>query len=154
MGDEILPDMSRCDFIISHHMGAYVGILHKVHGGTAGYSQICAGMITRKKWDSVIQSRAPVYYISLIIRPSVTQYDHIWVSSISDISSHHILPGNNQFSLGVTFSMPNPALLTAHCVRMHHDAVMHQTGLVQWTWKITSISNDPDAKDEHDGASS
>ena len=32
--------------------------------------------------------------------------------------------------------------------------VMHQTGLVQWTWKITSISNDPDAKDEHDGASS
>jgi len=33
-------------------------------------------------------------------------------------------------------------------------AVMHQTGLVQWTWKITSISNDPDVKDEHDGASS
>ena len=33
-------------------------------------------------------------------------------------------------------------------------AVTHQTGLVQWTWKITSISNDPDAKDEHDGASS
>jgi len=32
--------------------------------------------------------------------------------------------------------------------------VTHQTGLVQWTWKITSISNDPDAKDEHDGASS
>jgi len=33
-------------------------------------------------------------------------------------------------------------------------AVMHQIGLVQWTWKIMSISNDPDAKDEHDGASS
>jgi len=32
--------------------------------------------------------------------------------------------------------------------------VTHQTGLVQWTWKITSISNNPDAKDEHDGASS
>ena len=32
--------------------------------------------------------------------------------------------------------------------------VTHQTGLVQWTWKIMSISNDPDVKDEHDGASS
>jgi len=32
--------------------------------------------------------------------------------------------------------------------------VTHQTGLVQWTWKITSISNDPDAKDEHNRASS
>ena len=37
---------------------------------------------------------------------------------------------------------------------LHLGAVTHQTGLVQWTWKITSISNDPDAKDEHDGASS
>ena len=36
----------------------------------------------------------------------------------------------------------------------HLSGVTHQTGLVQWTWKITSISNDPDAKDEHDGASS
>jgi len=35
-----------------------------------------------------------------------------------------------------------------------HGDVTHQTGLVQWTWKITSISNDPGAKDEHDGASS
>jgi len=33
-------------------------------------------------------------------------------------------------------------------------SVMHQTGLVQSTWKITSILNDPDVKDEHDRASS
>ena len=99
--DWILPYISRCDFIISHHMGTYVGILHKLHSSTVGYSHICTGMITRKKWDSVIQSRAPVYYVSLMVWPSVTQYDHIWVSSISHISSHHILPGNNQFSLGL-----------------------------------------------------
>ena len=39
-------------------------------------------------------------------------------------------------------------------VSCENGGVTHQTGLVQWTWKITSISNDPDAKDEHDGASS
>jgi len=52
-----------------------------------------------------------------------------------------------------------------YCLQFYHDVfplsvlyhpcvVTHQTGLVQWTWKITSISNDPDVKDEHNGASS